>query len=142
MDITKLSAAQFVVEGGYFHFFMDDIVPTEIVSSYSGTVDEIRIWDGPLPAGDIPGAFEVVPVLDPIRISGVSVDQGAGDDVTVAFQWNSLPGRTYSVDFSTGLGDWQELTDDVPSGGEETSYEDAVPAASNTGRRYYQVREN
>ncbi len=142
-DPFKFSIAQFFGDVADFHFFMDDsAAQNDFSSAYSGTVEEIRIWDGPLSPEDIPSAFEFVPEPEPIRITGVSVDLGAGNEAAVALSWNSRSGQTYSVDSSTDLRIWQELSDNVPSGGDETRYEDVVPGASNPGFRYYQVREN
>ena len=140
-DPTKLSVALFNGSTARFRFFMDDTVPTEFTSAYSGTVDEIRVWDGPLSADDIQNAFQAVAA--PIRITDISVDMGAGNDIDVTLSWNSQPGQTYSVDFSSDLKNWQERRNDVAaSGGSETTYEETLQAAPNSGRGYYRVRQN
>ena len=66
-----------------------------------------------------------------------------GASVTLTF--DSRPGRTYAVDYSTGLNaagqpeGWTELTRILPSGGDVTSYMDTVH--SNLRRAFYRVRD-
>lgn len=139
VDPVGLSFAHNPGTAARFHFFMDDVVST-FSEAFSGTVDEIRFWDGPLSAEDIPSAFQVI--APPVLITDVSVAMGAGNDVTVAVSWNSTPGQTYSIDFSSDLQTWLNLSDTVGSQGNETTYEDRSQAVLNLERGYYRVRQN
>lgn len=70
------------------------------------------------------------------EITGIGVDSAGG---VVNVTWNSLSNRTYGVDRSFDLRNWDELADGVESGGAETTYPDAaVPAG--TVEAYYRVR--
>ena len=42
---------------------------------------------------------------------------------TVALTWNSIPEAIYSLEYSTDLTVWTEITDAIPSGGTETVFE-------------------
>ena len=68
------------------------------------------------------------------------------DLTSVTLTWQSKPGRTYAVDLSGDLtSPWQELNDEIPSEGTETST--TVPTFAGPQpdplreRVFYQVRE-
>jgi|GEM_PF-1492173 len=69
------------------------------------------------------------------------------DSSTVTLTWNSKPGKTYIIRYSESLNDdpkgadprnWPDIDDNVPSGGETTSFTTDVV----TGRGFYIVEEN
>lgn len=78
-------------------------------------------------------AFETLPDL-PFEITALVYDEGAG---TATLTWNSAPGALYSIDRSTDLRSWLEVTDSVPSDGTSTTV--TVPAAAPGGRLYLRV---
>ncbi len=121
----------------------------DFFTSFDGCLDDVALFSGVLgPAqiakimsGDF-GDFGVHEV--PFDFTGILVNP-AVPSVTLTF--NSRPGRTYSVDYSTALapagqpGGWTELTDAHASQGSSTTYLDTV--AAGTGPRvFYRVREN
>jgi hypothetical protein len=56
----------------------------------------------------------------------------------IALYWESLPGRTYRVQYKNGLDDsqWADLTGDIPALGGTTS----VTNAAQTGQRFYRIQ--
>ena len=78
-------------------------------------------------------AFETLPDL-PFEITELIYDEAAG---TATLTWNSVPGALYSIDRSTDLSSWEEVTDSIPSDG--TSTTETVPAAAPGGRFYLRV---
>ncbi len=78
----------------------------------------------------------------PLDFTGI---EHAADGSKVTLTFNSRPGKSYVIEFSTGLtaagqtGGWTELSDSVPSQGNQTVYIDTV--ASNLPRAFYRVRE-
>jgi Concanavalin A-like lectin/glucanases superfamily len=58
-DSTSLAVAGPVGNAARFRIFQDDKITTSEWSN--GTVDEIRLWDEPLTAAEIPNAFAPVP---------------------------------------------------------------------------------
>lgn len=80
----------------------------------------------------------------PLVITDIEVNRSASQ---VTLTWSSVPGRTYAVDVSTTLqegdplmGDWAELSDNVDSGGDVTTFVDTGLPADAT-KRFYRVRE-
>jgi hypothetical protein len=63
----------------------------------------------------------------------------APDDYEMELIWDSRPGRSYKVEFSTDLQTWIELTDAHPSGGASTTYVDNV--AASLPRAQYRVTD-
>ena len=122
---------------------------TDLVTDFLGRMDDVAIFSGGL------SPDQITAIMDgdfsefgagggaDFAITNVFYDQGA-PSVTLTF--NSRPGRTYAVDFSTTLtpqgepGGWQELDDGVESQGAETTFIDEV-AAGGTPTLLYRVRE-
>lgn len=68
----------------------------------------------------------------PFKITSVEID----DEGVVSMTWNSVPDQLYAVDFSVDMRAWQELLDEHPSGGAETSFQHTPGVA----RAFYRVR--
>src|SRR5204863_4606143 len=66
------------------------------------------------------------------NISGFVADAG-GFNLT----WDSMPSKSYTVQFATILGSWASLTTGLASGGLTTSYLDTAIHAGKTG--FYRV---
>ena len=69
--------------------------------------------------------------------AAIERDMGSGD---VTIQWNSRPGRFYSIDTSSDMNTWIESTDGYPSQGENTQFTERGVNAGDGPRRYYRVR--
>ena len=67
----------------------------------------------------------------PFVITEVEVGDGS-----VSLTWNSEPGQAYAIDFSPDMRSWQELNDEHPSGGEQTTFQHTP----GTARAFYQIR--
>ena len=77
---------------------------------------------------------------DPIRILSVQTAP-AGDELDVLIRWNSKPGVKYAIDESTDLApDWNEITDEVESQGEQTTFRQTLVAPL-PERYFVRVRE-
>ena len=74
--------------------------------------------------------------LAELEITAISYNQEA-DQTTLT--WNSRNNRVYSVDFSTDLQTWEEVTDDVGSQGETTTLK--LPALNRDEKTFFRVRE-
>ncbi|MGI9239424.1 MAG: hypothetical protein ACR2RV_01405 [Verrucomicrobiales bacterium] len=145
-----------------------DAVLTEKVFMGAGTwADAGTDFETLFPAGDawfVMGSLQVVAAttysigFDRITLAGGSGGGGSsvfqilsvaydGDEVdpTATLTWTSLPNRSYSVDVSTDLGGWSEITDGVESGGETTEFAhrfmEAYPELIGAPRVHYRVRE-
>ena len=76
--------------------------------------------------------------------TGIEFDSDAN---SATITWNSKPGRSYGLDFSTDFAPnpiseivWSEVTDSILSQGDSTSFaETDLPAGAE--RRFYRVRE-
>jgi len=88
--------------------------------------------------------------MDNIRVEAVTAGPArrfeivevtrAGD--SVAFRFNSVPGRTYAVDFSNDLVAWEELDDSVMGEAESaTTGFTEQPVPEGPDPRFYRVRE-
>jgi len=79
----------------------------------------------------------------PFRIISVVRDEDIADP-GATITWASVPNAEYSIDYSTDLVDWPEITDGVPSEGEQTTlihkFLPAHPELENAPRVYYRVR--
>lgn len=103
----------------------------------NGFVDDVALWNAVLQSEDI---LDLATGTSPLGIGGGGdglvvtsvVRNGETDAVTLT--WNSIPGKTYAVRFSSNLeGDvatWTDLVDQFPSGGESTSFTVPSQAAS------------
>lgn len=76
----------------------------------------------------------------PLVITRIEHDPGTRE---TTLTWNSKPGKTYSIDFAEDLEPdliWSEVTDNLPSQGDSTSYTvPAVPEGTTVG--FFRVRE-
>ena len=73
--------------------------------------------------------------LGKLNITGIAPDSG-GFDLT----WDSIPGKTYTVQFASSLGSpavWTSLTTGLGSGGLSTTYSDTAIHAGSAG--FYRV---
>lgn len=121
----------------------------DFFTGFDGCLDDVAIFGGLLGPAQINGimngdfsAFGVHEV--PFEFTGILLNP-AVPSVTLTF--NSRPGKTYRVEYSTALaaagqpGGWIELSDAHVSEGASTTYVDTVAAGSGP-RVFYRVREN
>ena len=73
----------------------------------------------------------------PFAITSISRVAGSRD---VMLTWNSRSAKTYGIDRSTNLVDWEEVNDGVESEGTSTTYIDNT-VSPETREAYYRVRE-
>ena len=74
-----------------------------------------------------------------VEFSDIQVNE-AGD---VTLTWESQSGRTYVLDYSENLVDWNEFDDGVPSGGVSTSYtilSSQFPSNTSPAKAFFQVK--
>ena len=115
--------------------------PTQ-ANSFAGRIDDFAIFANSLSPEQIAelanGANppDLISPPVPFIITGINHEAATGRTV---FTWNSRANRKYAVDSSDDLNTWEELTDNVDSEGETTSYTDVLPAG--TPHKYYRVRE-
>ncbi|MDA0814074.1 MAG: hypothetical protein O3C21_17000, partial [Verrucomicrobia bacterium] len=110
-----------------------------LVASLSLAV--VRVHDGVLKDEEVLNNY----LFGPGKPAGVS---GAPFEITNAvlklpantidLTWNSRPGATYSVE-GGNLIQWEELADQIESGGDSTTFSTNVPAGAT--ERYYRIKE-
>ncbi|MDB4404217.1 hypothetical protein N9154_02660 [Akkermansiaceae bacterium] len=115
--------------------------------SVHGMMDDFAMFSRaltPEQIGELAGGASAIDLVIPptIVVTDVVVNPENGQ---ASMTWNSRPGKEYSIFTSTDLtGDpvteWTELTDGHPSGGETTSFTDAVSGGGLV--RFYVVIEN
>ncbi len=85
-------------------------------ANLDGGFDEFRMWDTPLNASQIaasatagPDALPFAPAATtPLTFGGDPVwNYSGGVPVSVQINWNGTPGRSYMVEYSTDLTNWQ-----------------------------------
>ena len=110
----------------------------------TGTINEFRIWQGELRPADVAASFELGPDLLPgqgeFRLTDVIHDS---EDNTIDVVWNSIPGRFYTVEWSSDLqtGDpiWTEFADITAKDDSTTVTDTGIPPDART--RFYRVIE-
>lgn len=79
----------------------------------------------------------------PFQILSLDTDDTPADPGVIV-TWASTPGAAYSIDFSTDLENWAEITDSFPSAGDSTAYDHRFlpgePQLVGAPRLYYRVR--
>ena len=111
-------------------------------NSFSGLIDDFAVYSSALNGDQVAqlagGATppELFGSLAELEITAISYNQEA-DQTTLT--WNSRNNRVYSVDFSTDLQTWEEVTDDVGSQGETTTLK--LPALNRDEKTFFRVRE-
>ena len=115
--------------------------------SVLGMMDDFAMFSRaltPEQIGLLAGGASAIDLVTPptVVVTEISVNPVNG---RASMTWTSRPGKSYSVFTSTDLtGDpkteWTELTDGVPSGGETTSFIDALSGGGPV--RFYVVIEN
>lgn len=111
---------------------------------YTGDIDDVQIYSVELSDQEVAGMYSspgatAFNLPDPIDFSITDVSI-APDNGGVTVSWNSLPGKSYLLEWSTNLVDWGEVSDGVTSGGDSTSFVDVdVPEGATV--RYYRVNE-
>ena len=63
------------------------------------------------------------------------------EDGSVTITWHSRAGRSYIIDASADLQEWQELTDSHPSQGDATEFTENAESVRAATTRYYRVTE-
>jgi len=104
-----------------------DVSPLVFATSSSTTVTNIF--------GDSPQRFYRVAIAQPdLVITSLKVSNG-----TAVVTWDSIPGRTYRLQYKTGMNitNWFDVSPDVTAAGLSTT---ATDAASNSSQRFYRVR--
>ena len=112
---------------------------------YKGEFDDFQMYSTELTPVQIeemysnPGSIASFVPPPPFEITSIVHDEAAG---SVTFTWNSVPGKSYSIDSSTDLtpGEWGEVTDSWESQGTETSFTQ-TGIDPGTLRLFYRVRE-
>jgi len=61
---------------------------------------------------------------------------------TFAFQWNSIPGRTYRVEPAPDLSHWSAVAESYPPGGATGATTSFSDTTAPTGQRFYRVKVN
>ncbi len=72
-----------------------------------------------------------------VRISQMNITGFVRDAAGFHLTWDSIPTKTYTVQYASTLGSWTPLATNLPSGGLSTSYLDTDTHAGNTG--FYRV---
>ncbi|MCB1095403.1 MAG: LamG domain-containing protein [Verrucomicrobiae bacterium] len=107
----------------------------------TGLIDEVSLWKSALSASKVAelaeGALPIGGGQLPFQVSTVTFDSAARSAKLV---WESRAGKFYSVDRSTNLEEWLELTDGVESAGDTTEFTHPDIPATET-ENYYRVRE-
>jgi hypothetical protein len=121
----------------------------DFFTSFDGCLDDVALFSGvlgPVQIAEIMnGDFSDFGVVNeaPLNFTGIVVNPSI-PSVTLTF--NSRPGRTYVVEYSTALapagqpGGWIELSNSLAAQGGSTTYVDTVAAGSGP-RVFYRVRE-
>ena len=95
-------------------------------------IDHFEIRDGVFPLSE--SGNESV-----IEITSIDVTNTAPQTVTIT--WSSTPGATYNVEWSNDLLEWNNLIDDIPSDGDDTTVKNEnIPADDD--RRFYRVKQS
>ena len=89
-----------------------------------GDLNEFRIYEGAMNDSAAAESFATGPDSAPgageLKITAIAYDKAA-DTVTLTF--NSIPSRTYTINWSTDLNDFsREVATNIPSGGENTTF--------------------
>ena len=109
----------------------------------TGSVNEFRIWRGELTAAEVAINFAGGP--DAVGDVSLQITDIQYNEVgnTVDVTWNSVPGRYYTVEWSSDLksGDpvWIELADTTATGNSTTVTDTGIPPG--TLKRFYRVLE-
>ena len=72
-----------------------------------------------------------------VRVSQLKITGFASDPGGFALTWDSIPGKTYTVEFGSALDLWSPLVESLPSDGLSTSYLDATSHDGNAG--FYRI---
>ena len=99
----------------------DELLTPEVIASHANA------WLGP---DDLGGPIITILTKTPL-----------GDDASVSFTWNSRPSATYIVERSEDLETWFELTDNHPSGGATTTFQETI-SDDGVPVRFYRVTAN
>lgn len=117
----------------------------DLFTDMFGQLDDVAIFNGGLSGpviqeimnGDFT-RFGVAPGGSLFQIVSITRDEANGN---VTIEWTSRPGASYAVDVSLDLKNWSELSDNVESEGETTSFTDTLFAPQAQGSLFYQVRK-
>ena len=107
-----------------------------------GMMDDIGVWDRALSEEEIALAFELgsngIGIKGPVAglaITSISYDADTGD---ATIEFISVAGATYSIDSSSELVGWDELTDNFKATSDRSSYTENT----NDPRSFFRVRRN
>ena len=107
-----------------------------------GMMDDIGVWDRALSEEEIALVFELgsngIGIKGPVAglaITSISYDADTGD---ATIEFISVAGATYSIDSSSELVGWDELTDNFKATSDRSSYTENT----NDPRSFFRVRRN
>jgi hypothetical protein len=141
--VTESAASAF--NPGFNTFAIGGLRPDVITESWDGAIDNVFVYSGILTDEQMTN----------IRDQGSAAIIGADNFIvtswqvnangTVTLTWNSKPGATYTLRYSTDLtgavNSWADENDDIASGGDTTSYTTAASFSSQR-RVFFSVERN
>ncbi|MDA0813574.1 MAG: LamG domain-containing protein [Verrucomicrobia bacterium] len=111
---------------------------------FTGIIDDFALWERALTAEEIAthaaNGLAGVSILESARATtGFAISEFTFDasTKTASIKWNSAPGASYSLEFSTDLQDWNEVQDSIDSGGAQTSVDVNLTAFLQAARDAY-----
>ena len=107
-------------------------------------IDDFAVIGGALSVEDIQtlasGDVSVKEFFGGTKVPFQILELNRTGPTTASMTWNSRPNASYTVEFTTDLQEWIEITDGVESEGETTTFEDDT-LTENTAEGYYRARE-
>ena len=123
------------------------------INSWSGFLNDMRVgasYQTPAAGGEL--TFSSINLTSglagggsPLEILYLVREQNI-EDPGVTVTWASVPGSDYSIDYSTDLENWPEVTDSVTADGETASFTHSFlpsnPELQNAPKVFYRIRVN
>lgn len=113
---------------------------------FDGTMDDFGLWNRPLSSAEVAFIYDNGLKGQPLFGGGgsglqITDVQFSAEPRQLTITWNSRPGRTYGVEFSTELSSWEELEDGIEAAdGETTTFTDTFAVIGKTSG-YFRVSE-